>query len=253
MSDEIWLRELAQVNREQHEDEQDRLDGRWDRLSRGELSPDEEAELRALAGTSEEAHAAWEAFRPLGPEFHASVVQKVRKQGLEKSKKLLPFRRRIAGWSAVAALAAAASVMLVLRPLAPLPDYSLEVTGVSASRGDEPETAPVLVPGNRFEVTVRPATEVARGSKLEAYCVLAQDRELRPLEVRSEIVPAGLVRMTGSLGHDVPPGAWTLWAVVGRPGKLPDPAASTFSTGARVRQRDWVAVPKDIRIQDQPP
>ncbi len=259
MSDELWQRELAQVSRDQQEEERRRLDERWDRLSRGELSPEEDAELRALAETSEEARAAYEAFRPLGPEFHASVVQAVRSQDPAPPAKLLPFRRHLAGWSAIAALATAASVVLLLRPPAPLPDYSLKVAGgVSASRGEEPETAEpsVLAPGDRFRVIVRPQTAVSRASRLEALCVLARDREVRPLEVRSEIDPGGSVKMEGSLGRDLPPGTWTLWAVVGRPGKLPDPAAlQALSPGARVRQRNWVAVPADVRIQlrDQPP
>jgi hypothetical protein len=265
MSDNLWQRELAQVNRDQQEEERRRLDERWDRLSRGELSPEEDAELRALAETSEEARAAYEAFRPLGPEFHASVVRAVREQGLapearpapeQRPEKLLPFRRRsLAWWSAAASAAAAATVVLLLRPLAPLPDYSLEVTrDVSAWRGEQPEV-PVLALGDGFTVTARPATEVSRGSRLEARCFLVRDRELRSLEVHQpEIYPNGLATIKASLGRDLPPGTWTLWAIVGRPGKLPDPdALRTLSPGARVRHRDWVAVPKNVRIQLREP
>lgn len=260
MSDDHWQRELAQVNRDQKEEELRRLDERWDRLSSGELSPEEEAELRALAETSEEARAAWEAFRPLGPDFHASVVQAVRKQGLVPAAKLLPFRPRLAEWSAVAALAAAASVVLLLRPPAPLPDYySLKVSGgVQEERGEEPETAkapvPVLAPGDPFQVIVRPQTAVSRASRLEALCFVARDREVRPLEARSEIYSGGTVKMEGSVSRDLPPGAWTLWAVVGRRGKLPSPAdLKSLSPGTRIRQRDWVAVPANVRIQPREP
>jgi hypothetical protein len=254
MSNDLWLRELAQVNREEQEDERDRLDERWDRLSRGELSPEEDAELRALAETSEDARAAYEAFRPLGPAFHASVVQAVRKQGLVSPAKVLPFRRRLAGWSAVAALAAAAaSVVLLLRPLPPLPGFSLEVSGgVSASRSLEPEKPLALAPGDSFQVIVRPATEVSHGSKLEVLCFLVRGQELRPLEVQPEILPNGLVRMKGSLGRDLLPGTWTLWAVVGRPGKLPEPAAlQALSAGGR--ERNWVAVGTKILVRPRAP
>lgn len=256
MSDDNWQRELAQVSREQREEELRRLDERWDRLSRGELSPEEDAELRALAETSEEARAAYEAFRPLGPEFQASVVRAVRTQSPPPPAKLLPFRRRsLARWSAaVAAVAAAASVALFLRPLAPLPDYSLEVSGgVRAWRGEEPAEALALAPGDRFQVIVRPQTPVSRASRLEALCVLARGGELRPLEVRSEIDPAGgSVKMEGSLGRDVPPGRWTLWAVVGRPGKLPDPAVlPSLAPGAR--ERDWVAAGTEILVRPRAP
>jgi hypothetical protein len=258
MKDENWLRELAQVNRERQRSEEDRLDERWDRLSRGELSPEEDAELRALAETSEEARAAYEAFRPLGPGFHASVVQAVRKQGLAPQAepapaKLLPFRRRSLAWWSAAATAAAASVVLLLRPLAPLPEYSLEVTGgVSASRGEETSEALVLAPGDPFTVIVRPATEVSRGSRLETLCILVRDRELRFLRVRSEIDPEGSVRMEGSLGSEIPPGRWTLWAIVGRPGKLPNPVAlRSLSPGGR--ERDWVAVGTKVTIRPRAP
>jgi hypothetical protein len=257
MSDELWQRELAQVNRDQQEEERRRLDERWDRLSHRELSPEEEAELRALAETSEEARAAWEAFRPLGPDFHASVVQAVRKQGLVPPAKLLPFRPRLAQWSAVAALAAAASVVLLLRPPAPLPNYSLKVSGgVHEGRGQEPETAktPVLAPGDRFQVVMRPQTAVSRASRLEALCFVARDREVHTLEARSEIYSGGAVKMEGSVSRELPPGAWTLWTVVGRRGKLPSPAdLKSLSPGTRVRQRDWVAVPANVRIQPREP
>jgi hypothetical protein len=254
MSDDRWQRELAQVNRDQQEEERRRLDERWDRLSHGELSPEEEAELRALAETSEEAREAWEAFRPLGPDFQAGVVRAVRAQGLGGSAKLLPFRRRLAGWSAVAALATAASVAVLLRPLAPLPDYSRpEVSrSVSTFRGEDPEP-PALAPGDRFRVVVRPETAVSRASRLEALCFLARDGELHPLEVRSEIDASGAVKMEGSLGRDIPPGAWTLWALVGRKGELPDPADLQISTKEQIRQRDWIAVPENLRIQPREP
>ena len=256
MSDDHWQRELAQVSREQREEELRRLDERWDRLSRGELSPEEDAELRALAETSEEARAAYEAFRPLGPGFHASVVRAVRKQGLPSPAKLLPFRRRsLIGWSAAAAaVAAAASVILLLRPLAPLPGYSLEVTGgVRAWRGEEPTEALALAPGDRFQVIVRPQTAVSDAPRLEALCVLTRSGELRVLEARSEIDPAGgAVKMEGSLDRGVPPGRWTLWAVVGRPGKLPDPAA-LLSLTPGARERDWVAAGAEVLVRPRAP
>jgi uncharacterized protein (DUF4415 family) len=79
MNDEPRLRELAQVIREEKAD-RFRLDERWARLSSGELSEQEEAELRALAEVSLEARQAYEAFRPLGPEFQARMVQILRQR-----------------------------------------------------------------------------------------------------------------------------------------------------------------------------
>ena len=136
MNDDL-LRELAEIHKEEEDEERSRLDERWDRLSAGELSPEEEAELRALAETSEEARLAYEAFRPLGPEFQARVVQKIQAQSQaeaeaaeaarkkQEPRKLFYFPRpaRFAAWGTAAA-AAAASLMIFLREPAPLPDYA---------------------------------------------------------------------------------------------------------------------------------
>jgi len=262
MSDNLWTRELTQVNREIQEEERRRLDERWDQLSGGELSPEEEVELRALAESSEEGREAWEAFRPLGPDFHASVVQAIREQGsapeVEPVKPLpepLPFRRRTfapAGWGALVAAAAAAVVVLLVRPAAPLPDYSLDVSGGSVVwRGEVPESArgPVFAPGDRITVVLRPATRT-KGKDLEAQCYLLRGPDLRRLELRREIDPGtGAVKMEGSIGRDLQPGAWTLWAVVGRQGKLPAPAdLRRLSAVSQARGSKWVAVTQEVRI-----
>ncbi|HYU31969.1 MAG TPA: hypothetical protein VEW48_07385, partial [Thermoanaerobaculia bacterium] len=220
MSDDPWTRELTQVNRENQDQERSRLDERWDRLSSGELSAEEEEELRALAAASEEAREAWEAFRPLGPDFHAGVVQAIREQGSVPAEPL-PFRRRasrLVGWGSLAAAAAAAVVVLLVRPAAPLPWYSLEVSGgVRTSRGEEAEAVevPVLKPGDHFTIVLRPATETA-GKGLDAQCFVLRGGDLRGLQVvRREIDSVrGAVRMESMLGRDLQPGVWTLWAVV---------------------------------------
>lgn len=268
MNDDRWLRELAQVNREKEAEERDRLDERWDRLSAGELSREEAAELRALAETSEEAREVYEAFRPLGAEFQARMVSalsaELADQAPAESEEprswLLPFRpaiTRFGGW-ATAAAAAAAVLVLLLRPAAPLPDYVLAKVsgGTSTWRGEEPEAAnvAVLAPGDGFQVVLRPDTEVTRAKSLEARALLLRGRELRNLETQSHIEPNGVVKLEGSLDGDLPPGTWTLWAVVGRRGELPDPEElRSFSARSPVRQRDWVAVPQNVRIRPRAP
>jgi hypothetical protein len=270
MNDENWIRELAKVNREQKTEEEGQLGKRWDRLSSGELSKEEEAELLALAEASEEGREAYEAFRPLGPEFHASVVKAIQEQeGLAPAEKavprkppakLLPFWRRaqFAGWGAAAAAVAAAVLVVFLRSPAPLPAYSsLEIRGDQAFRGEESSLAEVtvLAPGDHFQGTLRLAT-TSRAKNLEAQYFLIRGKDLRRLEVDSDIDPGGAIKMKGAIGRDFSSGAWILWAVVGRPGKLPDPAeVARLSTGAQIQQKDWVAVPKEIKIQprDLPP
>src|SRR6185503_16244051 len=73
MSEDVLLRQLGQVARERAAGEPS-LDERWDRLAAGTLGAEEEAELRRLAETSDEAGMAYDAFRPLGKAFEAQVV-----------------------------------------------------------------------------------------------------------------------------------------------------------------------------------
>jgi len=250
MSNDLW-RELAQVNRDKQSEERERLGERWDRLSSGELSPEEEAELRALAETSEEAREAYEAFRPLGPDFHASVVQAIREQALtpKPPARLLPFPRRAAPlikWStAAAAVAAAVLVGVLLRPPATLPDYaSLEVSGASAVRGEGVEE--VFIPGGPLKVLLLPRTAASRAHRLKARSFLASGEDLIPLTT-GRPDSRGTVKMEGEI-PDVPPGTYTLWLVVGRRGKPSEPA-DLLSAKGPVRQRDWVAIPQEILIK----
>ncbi|HBL25476.1 MAG TPA: hypothetical protein DD490_01435 [Acidobacteria bacterium] len=250
MSEDLWQKELARVSREQEEEDMRRLDERWDRLSEGTLTAEEEAELRALASTSEDAARAWEAFRPLGADFQARVVQKIREK---KSGKVLPWRRTLVTLGLGSSVAAAALLVVVLLP-APLPDYApAEVSGgTSVWRGEDTAAArvPVLAPGDRFRVGLRPATENPV-QPLAAECFLLRGQELYRLAITSAIDPGGAVRVEGTIGDGVPPGAWTLWSVVGRSGRLPDPEALRSSSG-KVRKRDWVAIATEIRIQPRP-
>lgn len=270
MNDENWIRELTKITLEQQEEEESQLGERWDRLSSGELSPEEEAELLALAETSEEGREAYEAFRPLGPEFQASVVRAIRGVPPPKKRTLwdfladlwkalanllpLPRRAQFAGLGA-AAVVAAAVVVPFLRP-PPLPVYAtLTIHGDQAVRGEESAAAGdiVLAPGDRFQGQLQLATS-SRAKNLEAQYFLIRGQDLRRLDVGSTIDPGGAVKMKGTLGRDLAPGAWVLWAVVGRQGKLPDPAdLKRFSASSPIRQRDWVAMPKRVRIQPREP
>lgn len=250
MSEDRLLRDLGQLAKEEEGAERARLDERWDRLAAGTLTAEEEAELRALAETSPEAREAWEAFRPLGPEFQARVVEKIA-AGLPREEKgrLLSFRpARILGWATAAAAAAAVAVVL-LRPSAPLPEYEIAVTGGSSEMRGEP--AQDFAPGDSFRVVLTPPTAAKAGS-LEALCFLTDGRERHLVELKSLFDPRGTVRMDGSIPSDLPPGTWTLWAVVGRPGDLPDPA-ELRSPAEPIRREDWTAVPVDIRIRPRGP
>jgi hypothetical protein len=258
MNKDRLLRELGHLAREEERAERARLDERWDRLAAGTLTPEEEAELRALAETSPEAREAWEAFRPLGPEFQARVVEKISAE-LQKEEpwwRLLWFRpaARIGGWVTAAATAAAV-VVRFMQPPAPIPGYQIAVKGGSSEMREEEEEAVRLAPGDRCEVLLRPDTAVARAKSLKAQCFLVRGGERRPMEVEKiHIESTGVIKLEGSIPHDLQAGTWTFLAVVGRPRSLPDPAElQSLAARGEVRQRDWVAVSQDILIQPRGP
>ncbi len=77
MNKDSILSELGALARQEGEAESPLLDERWDRLAAGTLTAEEDAELRALAASSDEAREAYEAFRPLGADFQARVVRAI--------------------------------------------------------------------------------------------------------------------------------------------------------------------------------
>lgn len=237
------LSELADLARQR-----DGLDERWDRLAAGTLAAEEEAELRALAETSPEAREAWEAFRPLGPEFQARVVDKI--AAGQRAWWVFPFSPAVWFRGLVTAAAAAAVLLLVVPPDAPLPDYQIASVkgGSSETRGEQPRD---FAPGDRIQAVLRP--ETASRTRVEAQLFLLRDGELRPLEAQSETA-GGSVKMNGKLDRDLQPGTWTLWAVVGRPGELPDPAElQSLAARSQARGEDWRAVRTEIRIRPRAP
>ncbi len=84
MSPDKLLEELARIARQGSSRFALADDPRWHRLTAGELSAEAEAELRVWAATSEDASIAYEAFRPLGPEFRALIVNALRLRLLGK-------------------------------------------------------------------------------------------------------------------------------------------------------------------------
>lgn len=241
MRDDDLLRKLGQMARERPAGGRLLLDERWNRLAAGTLSAEEDAELRRLAAGSDDARDAYEAFRPLGAEFHARIVRAV------TPPRVLPFVRRVAAWGAATGTMAATIVALLLPPV---PTYAVaEILGGSrTTRGDLAE-APVLAPGDRFQASLRPETTVRLASLLRARAFLLRGSDLRALDVRTQRDESGAVRLTGTLDRDLPPGPWTLWLVVARVGSLPDPSRlRSLAPTAPVRGRNWVAVPAPLTI-----
>ena len=236
------------------------LDERWERLAAGTLSAEEDAELRRLAETSEEARAAYEAFRPLGADFQAGVVRAIREQAARERGRVLPFRltrRRVAAWTATAAAAAAAVVLFLIPTPAPLPGYVAELSGGTRElRGEvvEPVESPTFAPGDRFQMTLRPDTGLPRAEPLETRVFVVRDGDVREASAQAELDTSGAARIAGSLAPDLPAGDWVLWTVIGRRGELPEPERLRGApANAPLRERDWVAVPRALQVRPRAP
>lgn len=280
MKGEDWLDEIARTAREMEEENHAQLDERWDRLSAGNLSETERSRLRALAEESEEGRWAYEAFRPLGGEFHARVARRLRQElgdpdtssvtaSTEPNAqpppagRILPFRRgggRIRDWVAAAASLAAVLVFFVVRgsvdATRPLPEYRAELSGDREIRsGSGAPREWVLSPGSRFDLLLRPATAVS--GDVEVRFFLERDGELRRWQPPFDAHPNGSVEVVGTIGDQIElePGRWTLWALVGRPGKLPEMTADLRAGLENERPRTtryWRILRADLRITNNP-
>jgi hypothetical protein len=266
MSEDRLLNELGDLARRETEAEQARFDERWDRLAAGTLSADEDAELRALAAASPEAREAYEAFRPLGGEIQARVVAALAAElapaAEEPPARVLPFRRaatRGGAWLAAAA-AMAAGLFFLLRPgVPPLPQYlPPELSGgAQVLRSAEPAASNVFGPGAFLTLAVRPRRQVAGPVEAHAFFGPAgTGGEILPLPPDPEVAPTGVVRLQGTVGQEIrmPAGAWRIWIVAGRPGKLPsvDGLTAALRRG-ETRGAAWQAVAADVRIESASP
>jgi hypothetical protein len=275
MSDQL-LRDLGRLARQRGNAGQAPLDERWDRLAAGTLTTEEEAELRKLAETSAEASEAYEAFRPLGAEFQARMVDalatELRRDGRavkawEWRAALWPFRRagtslKIA-WSAAGGLAAIA-LLLILRSLISLP--ALPQYAAKLSSGDQylrgttgaarHQQIPLFTPGSRLRLDLTPSRAVA--GPVEARAFVEHDGRLSPWapQPHLEIAESGAVSLSGIVGEDIrlPPGVQRVLLVAGRPGKMPeiDELQAELRAG-RLHHADWQAGEAWLRIADAPP
>jgi hypothetical protein len=267
MSEDQILRELGHLAKEEGETERARLDERWDRLAAETLTPEEDAELQALAATSPEARETYEAFRPLGPDFQARMIEGIAAE-LEKPvapekprSRVLPFRPFWRPAWLTAAAAAAAVLLLLLRSPAtmpPLPEYKAELSGgVKTFRGEEvPSTEPpTFIPGSTLTLFARPQHPVK--GQLEARFFLSRvgRGDLEPWKPEEGLDMAnGVVRFRGKLGQEIklPPGTWTIWIVACRLGKVPP--VSVIQTELRTgsfRHAACRAASKDLRVAER--
>jgi hypothetical protein len=280
MTDEDLLKAMGRAARNGQP-----LDERWDRLAAGELTDAEREELLEAAARSDEAADAYEAFRPLGAEFQARVVERLmaeRAGGARRApdavadeeaarsaapaaetagRNVVPFPRRTRPFFALplalaASLLVAVGVVTLLRQGATpaLPGYGLRLDGqVALTRGEAPppEAAP-FASGNTFRLLLTPQTRVT--GEVAAHAYLLTGDTVAPLPAPAPRVSEdGAVLIEGEVGRDVllPQGAARILVVVGRESKLPDPGTLARRLGAAGQEQsdDWTAWMLPVRTE----
>jgi hypothetical protein len=114
---------------------------------------------------------------------------------------VVPLRSRRLRWAALAVpLAAAASLLLLLRPApAELPSYGAEIVlgGERATRGAAEAPELVFRPSAPFELRLRPASRVA--TPVEARLYLDSGSARQPLQASIETTASGVLSVRGRL------------------------------------------------------
>ncbi len=278
MKDDALIEELARVARDEEEAERDRLGGRGAALVAGQLTAEEEAELRALAEGSEHQAAAFEALRPLGDGFKQRVTAAIEAELADDrpaaevvSLDAVRRRRRPApGWWLPATALAAASVALVLWPggtPGPLPVYELELAGSVRTQRSAPPAAGgevaveerrLLAPGNRLRLVLRPSVAVEGPVAFAAF--VSTGGAVSPLRwPETSISEDGAVLAQGTVlvdgGLALPAGDSTLLLAVGRAGQLPDGAEleRRLAAGSHHEDEAWAAWAVPVRLETAAP
>jgi hypothetical protein len=270
--DDLLLKELGNLAQREEEAERARFDERWDRLTAGSLTAEQETELKALAGSSPEARETYEAFRPLGADFQARVVSAINSERAseapeaeprEEKPRVLPFRRvarRVEVWFGAAAAAAAGVFFLVHSPSQlPVPHPTVEVIGGDkATRGgDSGPTSGMRVfsPGSMLELRVGlQPPQKTRDLEAHAFRVHAGKEKEPWASVSGFNVDKGdngVIRLRGEVGEQIqlPVGLWQICVVISRPGKSPQ--EGELSAALRERHTDWQMDCSDrIRVKD---
>ena len=274
MDDSGFLRDLARTAREEEAEEQQRWD-RWDRLTDGAVSPEVEAELRALAATSVDGEQAFEAFRPLSPDFRArmvatigplvkgdpaptEVVAPIEEPVLDerprpitevKSRRGFTFPSWRLAFAGPGLAGAAVALYLIFWPPAVPPELLVEIQAISTSRG---EGAP-FVPGGQFKADVWPKKEFSRQLEPKCYLEVAEAvaEKIRAIECAvSKHSDTAWMSIEGSLPEKLPIGSATLWVVLAYPDHQPDAdTVGKLDKATQSRWHGWSAQPTPIEIR----
>ncbi len=227
--DEILARVGEHVRGEQKDD------ALFERVARGEATPEELAELERAAADDAELAARLAASRPLD----ADVIDRIAARA-PKPAPVVPIasRSRLRQRLVLAAgpLALAAAMLFYFTSqrgpsLAELPAYAVSATGEQAMRGPAEPAARLRVSRSpardaKFEIVLRPATAPAGKVVAYAFTFATPAADPAPLEAKVEIAPEGAVRLSGPSRAIA--GVKEVRIVVGEPtaiGKFDDAAA----------------------------
>lgn len=281
MSDRL-LRELGDLARSETKAEEARFDDRWDHLAAGTLTAQEEAELKAFAESEPEDREAYEAFRPLGPDFQARMVQAIQAEQAKTARpepppkpepkplpRVLPFRRvirRAEAWVGLAAAVAAGLFFLVRTPEYPISSaYMASLDGgFKATRGSEPSSPgkkPAFTQGSPFRLTASPQDPLDHPGKLKPAAFLSSSagreglKPLKSLDGKFEIGDTGSVRLDVRMGEDlkVEPGDWILWTVVARKSLPKVEEIQERLRAHQPRNASWQTLCDALRQEEKPP
>jgi len=246
MNGDDLLNELAKRKREDGASAAD--DARWEKLSRGELSPAEDAELRAQAAKDPEAALLYEAYRPLSTAVKEAIVARIVSPPATKVVPLRPWRRV----AVIALPLAAAAAFLVWtnrprsEPIASLdtgvPTYALEAAGGDRTQrsAHEPATGPIVLQrDSTLDLVLRPSTPSSTPVTVRAFLVQGNDAHAwtPPMQRSAD----GAVRVVGAAAAlGVGAGTWDVVFALGSAGAVPtDPHVISTALGAPANGRSW--------------
>lgn len=239
---ENLLDQLAQIAREETLEASRRLDERWDRLAGGLASDAEIDELRGMADASGEHYEAYQAFKPLGPDFEQRVVSAiVTRLDIDRARPLAAAEAEVAAlatppppatfgrklYALYGGLGAAmvAAALFLLLPSGPMPHYILrEPPSLQANRGlaEIPLGAPIVADGMYLDLEAIAAFEPETLPAAQLF-VAKKGLPLEPCSLEPRIGTDGRVIFYLKIGADLelPFGESKLVLVLGRPGSLP--------------------------------
>jgi hypothetical protein len=236
---------LARVGKHVRDEQKD--DARFERIARGDASPDEVADLEKAAEADPELAARLEASRPFDEVAIARIATNASKKAAAPEAKTAtsaaktaapaakvtakpsPLFRRVATIAAPLALAAALVLYFSNGQRGPeLPGYEISATSEQAMRGPAGPDTRIHVGTSRearFEIVARPAT--ASPAKVVAYAfVILEGSKAEPLDAKIDVSPDGAIKVTGQAR--ALDGAREVRIVIGPPasiGKFDDAAA----------------------------